>query len=562
MKLKNRIMAGLLALGISIAPVKSAESQIEKKQDPASIEAVLGASIEAVFREASFQKNFPWAGIADVPIMDFIGYQDAGFHYQEVIAQFSHLGIRPETVQEYVDGGIFDSKNIIQYEFDNGRLTTWKDVFDYYNISQPSMFSASVLEELRHNTNYDSGRIALYIINKEDKRWIFKFPPLEETPKEIKEVNCLFYSENAKDGSIKRGIPFKIVMDQGYEFMLFESGEKVPERIAKLKEKARHSGSDIYLLSGNDYALWALFGEEQFENHYSLIKGAIYSDSMWETKKIEGWLPAGAEFFETIDLFDYVGLDPGKIESYLSSGRKYSDDMIRYFSYHNRLHANVSNVVDHFGVRHIERYSANFLRALEMTMNNFDPNKPIALFIMSGEDYGDHSLSFISENLKNGEESSINNNHDGKLIYDVYASGAYNLVLFDDASTDQELVDKIKEACQKYGKISVMHMFGHGDINDFVLVASREDQHTLDLSDKDILEGIDKCFDQSSVIIIDSCASGKGGPKANNLGRMMKQATGATVYAPSGITGLCDLVTDENGLVVKPEYCEAKTVKF
>ena len=177
--------------------------------------------------------------------------------------------------------------------------------------------------------------------------------------------------------------------------------------------------------------------------------------------------------------------------------------------------------------------------------------------------------------------ATLNNNHAGNSSYNlakddfkkpqdsenpnaliVYPGSDYNGVFsgsrFSEmtnvikASYDTRIVianseDELYKALDNTKNIDLLVINGHGSKQELTLGQSSKPQELnfLDTSDYEIKEHL-RSLNNNAVIFLNSCSTGKGGKKAENLANLLANNSpeGVKVYAPKGKpTGLCYSIT-------------------
>ena len=193
--------------------------------------------------------------------------------------------------------------------------------------------------------------------------------------------------------------------------------------------------------------------------------------------------------------------------------------------------AEIRHQLDGLNLSHYQRLSKlnlQEIRTLIKTRENFIPNehKPLALIAYAKE---------FSGNV-------ADNNRIGELM-----RKGYQVVVYE-AATDRELYRAI-EAIGRKQTIDLLVIGGHGNQTKLCLnsiegkeeeTRKQSEEYFLDTEDRKEIEALSlqKYLNKNSILILESCATGKGGKDENNLANMLAAVfPWTTVLAPSNKLG-------------------------
>ncbi len=196
------------------------------------------------------------------------------------------------------------------------------------------------------------------------------------------------------------------------------------------------------------------------------------------------------------------------------------------FSQNNKNDSLVNKNI--FNISYFSRYNnSNILKNNIKNIDlNYNSDKPIALIIQNKNDSW-HAFA-TQKHIQNIEKFNIG-----------YKTFVY------EAENDSLAFKYIKETAEKYGKISLLMIAGHGNQVSLNLGETYQgdlktieeinlyENFYIDISDTNKLKKYTKHLEEGAKIILSSCFTGEGGKETNNLANVIAKAfPGKIVYAP------------------------------
>lgn len=134
-------------------------------------------------------------------------------------------------------------------------------------------------------------------------------------------------------------------------------------------------------------------------------------------------------------------------------------------------------------------------------------------------------------------------------------------VMFIEAGTDKELIERIENIGRRYGNIGIMFLGGHGDPATIKLGEGEGRAKYLDGSDYKKLESVRWAFTKKPLVILNSCSTGAW--KKGGIGDIVRNALGADVIAPKIPTALLKVeYNPQNGAVTATYDGDAGVSRF
>jgi hypothetical protein len=190
-----------------------------------------------------------------------------------------------------------------------------------------------------------------------------------------------------------------------------------------------------------------------------------------------------------------------------------------------------------------ERLGSDIINQIIFSRKNLDKkeNLPLAVIIYPKEDWNDaFRTNQIRELIRRG----------------------YRVVYFE-AKNENEVYESLKSATTNVGKAADLFVLGgHGTQTHISMGAGdpgrsgiENEEFYIDTSDEKEMISLKNCLNKDSVIILDSCSTGKGKSEASNVANALRSIfPQSSVFAPTISTSVKKYKYDQNNKVIKPIY--------